>query len=396
MGDTDRSARATPGSVSNSLPDPLPDHLIESRGVVREAHAFITACVVSRDSSRIAFATADGALHVAAGTGPAPGWSQPWERIEAHDGSVLSLAQDVGAQDFLTGGDDNRLCRILGAASADRVRELARGRRWVEHVVSVLDGRTGLIASAHGKQVELRDQQGQLVRDFAHDSTVAGLAFDAKGKRIATAHYGGVSLRFVNAKADAPRLLAWKGSHIAIAMHPAGDAVVTAMQENELHGWRLADGHNMRMSGYPQKTQSLSFSRNGRWLATSGADAIVLWPFFGGGPMGRAPTELAGVPGAVCTRVAFHPQHEIVAAGFADGTVLMSDVATRRVLPVCGPRAGTGESPVSALAFSPDGASLAFGTESGRMAVINLANPQADHPAKKIDGFAPKGEAIIL
>lgn len=357
------------------------DRLLETRGIQNEAGAFITACAVSRDSSRFAFATGDGVLHLASGKHAAAAW----RGIEAHDGSVLSLAQDVGPQDFLTGGDDNRLCRILasdsGSDAADVVRELARGRRWVEHVASVLDGRTGLIASAHGKQVELRDASGQLLRSFDHASTVAGLAFDAKGKRIATAHYGGVSLRFVNAKADAPRLLTWKGSHVAVAIHPAGEAVVSAMQENELHGWRLADGHNMRMSGYPQKTQSLSFSRNGRWLATSGADAIVLWPFFGGGPMGKAPTELAGVPGSLCTRVAFHPQHELVAAGFADGTVLMSDVATRRVLPVCGPQAGG----VSALTFSPDGTALAFGMESGRMVIIDLAAPQDGHADENID-----------
>ncbi len=380
MGDTTRTG----------VPADLPAKLMESRGVVREADAFITACMFSRDSGRVAFATGDGMLHVAA-NGAALGRSRPWDgawdRIKVHEGSVLSLAQDVGAQDFLTGGDDNRLCRVLGgeadAASAGRVRELARGRRWVEHVASVLDGKTGLIASAHGKQVELRDEQGRLLRDFVHDSTVAGLAFDAKGKRIAVAHYGGVSLRFVNARTEAPRLLVWKGSHIAIAMHPGGEAVVTAMQENELHGWRLADGHNMRMSGYPQKTQSLSFSRNGRWLATSGADVIVLWPFFGGGPMGKAPTELAGVPGAVCTRVAFHPQHEMVAAGFADGTVLMSDVATKRVLPICGAAVATEDATISALAFSPDGTMLAFGSGSGRMAAVDLAVSQASPSAKK-------------
>ncbi len=351
---------------------PAVDPLLQTRGFVREAEAFITACAISRDSSLIAFATGDGMLHRAASRDAAG----PWSRIEAHEGSVLSLAQDVGAQDFLTGGDDNRLCRIPGGGAGDAVRELSRGRRWVEHVVSVLDGRTGLIASAHGKQVELRDAPGQLIRSFEHTSTVAGLAFDAKGKRLAAAHYGGVSLRFVNTKADTPRLLAWKGSHIGVVIHPSSEAVVSAMQENELHGWRLADGHNMRMSGYPQKTQSLSFSRNGRWLATSGADAIVLWPFFGGGPMGKAPTELAGVPGSVCTRVSFHPQHELVAAGFADGTVLMSDVASGRVLPVCGP-AGGAHAAVSALAFAPDGATLAFGTEAGRMAIINLSALQA-------------------
>ena len=56
----------------------------------------------------------------------------------------------------------------------------------------------------------------------------------------------------------------------AIAISPDGDAVVTAMQENALHGWRLSDGQHMRMSGYPAKTEALSFTRNGKWLASSG------------------------------------------------------------------------------------------------------------------------------
>ena len=57
------------------------------------------------------------------------------------------------------------------------------------------------------------------------------------------------------AKTDNPRQLEWKGSHTAIAIHPDGDAVVTAMQENALHGWRLSDNQHMRMSGYPAKTE---------------------------------------------------------------------------------------------------------------------------------------------
>ncbi len=346
-------------------PPPV-DELLTTRGAVQQADGFVVGCAVARDSSRMAFATGEGTVHVT----PRRGAAEHWRRLEVHDGSVLALAQDVTPQGFLTGGDDNRLCRI---DADDAVHEIARGRRWVEHVASVVDGRTVLIASAVGKQVELRDGAGALVRTLEHDSTVSGVVFDAKGRRIATSHYGGATLRFVNTKSDAPRLLAWKGSHIGIALHPNGEALVTAMQENELHGWRLPDGHNMRMSGYPQKTQSISFSRSGRWLATSGADAVVLWPFFGGGPMGKPPTELAGIQNVLCTRVAFHPQHDVVAAGFADGTVLMADVATKKVLPVCGPHGSEGHQAVTALAYSPDGACLAFGTEGGRMAVVDLS-----------------------
>jgi len=125
----------------------------------------------------------------------------------------------------------------------------------------------------------------------------------------------------------------------------------------------------MRMSGYPAKTESLSFTRSGKWLATSGADAMVLWPFFGGGPMGKAPTELAGGDGVLCSQVACHPQQEVVAGGFADGLVVLADIPTARILPMAAPDRGA----VTALAWSADGRHLAFGTEQGFAAIIDCA-----------------------
>ena len=125
----------------------------------------------------------------------------------------------------------------------------------------------------------------------------------------------------------------------------------------------------MRMSGYPAKTESLSFSRTGRWLASSGADTVVLWPFFGGGPMGKAPLELAGGDGVMCTQVAFQSQQDLLAAGFADGLVVVADVSTERILPVAMP----GHGAVTALAWSADGSRLAFGTETGFAALVDLS-----------------------
>jgi WD40 repeat protein len=123
------------------------------------------------------------------------------------------------------------------------------------------------------------------------------------------------------------------------------------------------------MTGYAAKTRSMGFSADGKWLATSGADSVVLWPFFGGGPMGKAPKELAGGDGVLCTAVAPHPQHAAVAAGFADGLVLLTDLESERVLPVAAPGRGS----VSALAWSPTGGHLAFGTETGFAAVVDFS-----------------------
>ena len=73
---------------------------------------------------------------------------------------------------------------------------------------------------------------------------------------------------------------------------PDGRFLVTSMQENTLHGWRIADKKDMRMSGYPAKTRSLSWSFDGQWLATSGADAAIIWPFKDKeGPIDKAPLE---------------------------------------------------------------------------------------------------------
>ena len=192
--------------------------------------------------------------------------------------------------------------------------------------------------------------------------------FDGKGKRIGASHYNGASLWFVAAKTDTPRKLEWKGSHTGIVIHPEGEAVVTAMQENALHGWKLPNGEHMRMSGYPAKTESLSFTRNGKWMASSGADAMVLWPFHGGGPMGKAPLELAGGDGIICNRVAANPRDEIVAGGFADGLVVIADVNSSRILPVVPPDHGA----ISTLVWSPNGTELAVGTETGFAAIIDF------------------------
>jgi WD40 repeat protein len=338
-----------------------PDFLLEQRGVQQALDAFVVGCAFDRGDRTAGFALGDGTLRLVDLADRAA-----WRTVAAHDGAVLALAPDTRPGGFLTGGDDGRLRRVRADGEASDIAGF--GGKWIECVASFADAKSSVLACAAGKLVHVFDGGGEKLKQLEHPSTVTGLVFDAKGKRIAASHYNGATLWFVAAKTDSPRRLEWKGSHTGIALSPDGGAVVTAMQENALHGWRLADGQHMRMSGYPSKTGFMSFSKGGKWLATSGADAVVLWPFFGGGPMGRAPTELAGGDGILCSAVACHPQHDTVAAGFNDGLLVIADIATQRILPVMAPGRGA----VSALAWSGDGAHLAVGTETGFAALIDF------------------------
>lgn len=340
--------------------------LLTDRGGECRFESPVVHVVSARDGNSFAVLTADGELVLI----PRDRLRDPesWMVVAAHDGG-LCLAQDCAPDAFLSGGEDGKLVRTFADGRSEALHE---GRRWIDCVASTPDH----LAFSTGKQIEVRTAEGrETLKVLEHPSTVTGIVFDAKGKRIAASHYNGASMWFVQAKVDTVRRFEWKGSHIAIAIHPGGEALVTSMQENDLHGWRLSDGHNMRMSGYPKQVKSLAFTRNGRWLATAGADAIILWPFFGGGPMGKAPAELARLPGLFVSAVCPNPKEDIIAAGYEDGTVVLAEIggSDQRVLPLCSGQ-DTKRGKVTSLGFTPQGGSLVFGTEDGVLAAIDLSS----------------------
>jgi WD40 repeat protein len=223
------------------------------------------------------------------------------------------------------------------------------------------------MAWSAGKQAFVRSAKG-VERIFEAPSTVGALAFAPKGFRLAIAHYNGATLWFPNAAGAEPETLAWRGSHLAATFSPDGRFLITAMQEPTLHGWRLADRKDMRMQGYAARVRCLDWTADGKWLASSGATQLILWPFQSkSGPMGKTPQGLA--PGAAQVEmVACHPTEDMVAVGYADGLILIvrrldgAEILTRK------PAAA----PVSALAWSEDGRLLAFGTEDGDAGIVDL------------------------
>jgi WD40 repeat protein len=334
------------------------DDLLNARGETETFSAHVTAAAFNRAGTYAAFGLGDGTVRLKSEAG--------WRTVAAHAGAVLALAAHPGAEGFLSGGDDGKLNHVSPDGTVTEIA--AFGSRWVEQI-AVFAGKAPLFAASVGKNLHLFSGDNIKLRSLAHPSTVTGIAFDAKGKRVAASHYNGASLWFTASTTPTPRLLEWKGSHTGVALHPDGEALVTSMQENALHGWTLPEGKHMRMSGYPAKTEAFGFTKSGRWLATGGADAIVLWPFFGGGPMGKPPMEMAQNDGHIVKRIACHPQHEVVAAGFDHGLLVLADIVKEQILPVCGP----GRGGVSAATWNASGSHLAFGTESGFCAIVDFS-----------------------
>ena len=306
------------------------------------------------DKAGAIFALGDGSVRFEGG-----------EFSAAHDGAILCAAIHPSGDGVVTGGDDGRL--VWHRRDEAGVLATAKGQ-WIDAVDASAE--SGLIAFSAGKTLSVIDaKDAGFRRDFQHERTVSGVAFDPKGRRIAASTYGGAALWFARIAEQKPTFLKWAGSHTAVTFSPDGAFVVTAMQDAQLHGWRLKDQKNMRMGGYPSKVRAMSFLSNGQLLATSGAQGAVLWPFIGSnGPMGREATEIGYDEGSQIALVASQPKHGLLAAGLSDGRVWLADPAGQGLNFLKAERGA----PITALAMSADAARVAWADEDGNAGVAEV------------------------
>lgn len=306
------------------------------------------------DNTGAVFALGDGSVRFEGG-----------EFSAAHDGAILCAAVHPSGDGVVTGGDDGRV--VWHRRDEAGVLATAKGQ-WIDAIDASAE--SGLIAFSAGKTLSVIDaKDAGFRRDFVHERTVSGVAFEPKGRRIATSTYGGAALWFARIAEQKPTFLKWAGSHTAVTWSPDGAFVVTAMQDSQLHGWRIKDQKNLRMGGYPSKVRSMSFLSNGQLMATSGAQGAVLWPFIGSnGPMGREATEIGFDEGSLVALVASRPKHGLLAAGLNDGRVWLADPAGQGLNFL---KAEKGAA-ITALAMSADARRVAWADEDGQAGVADV------------------------
>lgn len=299
------------------------------------------------------FASGEGEVHFQ-GAGKTVG--------KPHKTGLLAAEIEADGKGLITSGDDGCIFRLTVSGEVELLAE--RPRKWIDLIAC---GPSGAVAFASGRTAWIRLKDGT-EKEFAHERAVGGLAFAPKGVRLAVSRYDGATLWWPGAD-GAPVQLSWSGAHLGICFSPDGKYLVTTMQENALHGWRLSDAQDMRMSGYPAKVKSFSWSAKGKYLATSGANAAILWPFSGKtGPMGQTPLQLGARGDMLAVSVACHPKEEVVAIGYQDGMILMCRFEDNAEVLLRQP----GNAPITSMGWDNDGLRLAFGTENGEAGIISL------------------------
>jgi WD40 repeat protein len=267
-------------------------------------------------------------------------------RLAGHDGGLMALHWHPKQRKLATAGGDGTV-RVWRMDKPDEPQELVTNGSWVEHLAWSPDGK--LLATSAGQTVQLW-KGSKLDRTSPKlGSTCSALVWSSKGKAVFAGAFGGIR-RIDAKKGTINQTLRWEGSPICLAITPDDSVIAAGLQDRTLHFWRLKSAKDSEMRGFPFKAKVVDFSHDGRWLAQTGAEQVLVWPFHDGGPEGAMPLQLEGHPKAL-TQVAFAPLVPVLASACKDGLVLFWMVG-RAEDPVAALRIAESES-VEALAWAP-------------------------------------------
>jgi WD40 repeat protein len=227
-------------------------------------------------------------------------------------------------------------------------------------------------------------------------SAAESVAFSPQGNTLATGDGDGT----IRLWSLPPVLTGPVGPVWTVAFSPDGRILAAGSEDNLIRLWGTSDPARPRPLGPPLAAgtgtgeaggaNSIAFSPDGKIMAAgSGDNTLRLWDMGDPAhPRLLGPPLLAGTHTGLSSgviSVAFSPSGRVLATGSRDNMVRLWDVTdpahpTLLGRPLVG-GAGTGVAGgVNSVAFSPDGHTLASGSQSGAVRLWNIASPSHPRP----------------
>jgi len=280
------------------------------------------------------------------------------------------VAHELGVQDIAWSHDGTRLATggLDGYARlwdrfGNEIAALDAGSAWVQRVC--FSPQEAVLATAAGRELRFWDLDGTPINACRCESyTIEDAHWLAGGSGVVTCAYGAARVWHPELEATVESY-PWKGALIAVAASPDARYIAAGMQDAGIHFWETATGNDLYMTGYARKVGELSWTADGRYLASGGGSSVILWDCAGTGPAGTEPLILE-IHVKPISALACAPVGRAMASGSRDGSAIIVDPEASHTAAVL-----SHSSPVSQLAWEPEGNAVAFGFADGEIAVCD-------------------------
>ena len=349
------------------------------------------AIAFSPDGKRLAVATGAGIWIYDAKT------YREMALLTGHTNVVRAVVFSPDGKTLASGAEDATV-KLWNVENGENIATFVRNGIGVESVAFSPNGKM-LAAGTMSSTVELWDiENEQNLATFAgHAFRVFSVAFSPDGKTVASgAEDHTIKLWDVETKQNIATLTGHKDKVFSIAFSPNGKILASGAQDDTVKLWHVMTGQNLHTFNHSERVFSVAFSPDGKVVAGGAWRGIKLWNIETGEDM----SVLEGRTTVRSGSIAFSPDGATFASASVDrfggtpGTVTLWDIETGEDLTTLH---GHTER-IPAVAFSPDGKTLASGLRDGTVKLWNVKTGENIHTYRDGGGnsavFSPDGKTL--